>query len=63
MAPNLLYLHVEVEQFVFQEVGVEGHEWAGRGGGEMWLWSGTGWGCGKILVMPHPQHGCGHGNY
>lgn len=32
MGPHLLFLCVEVEQFVFQEVGVEGHKWAGRGG-------------------------------
>lgn len=30
--PNLPYLSVEVEQFVFQEVGVGGHEWAGKSG-------------------------------
>ena len=33
MCPNLPYLSVEVEQFVFQEVGVGGHEWPRRGGG------------------------------
>lgn len=27
VCPNLLHLSVEVEQFIFQEVGTEGHKW------------------------------------
>lgn len=26
VCPNLLHLSVEVEQFIFQEVGIEGHK-------------------------------------
>lgn len=27
VCPDLLHLSVEAEQFIFQEVGIEGHEW------------------------------------
>lgn len=27
VCPNLLHLSVEVEQFIFQKVGIEGQEW------------------------------------
>lgn len=62
MSPHLLYLCVEVEQFVFQEVGVEGHKWAGRGGGidvtvsrvRVRLWKNTGDATPSAWLWPRP---------
>ena len=62
MCPNLPYLSVEVEQFVFQEVGVGGHEWPRRGGGDRRDSDpGQGEAVENYQLMPRPQQGSGEG--